>query len=119
MAGNPNKSSAKISPRVSTEASAAEPTINVDNVDAHSITALAAAITSFTTNLTGTPVNFQKLIIRILDNGTGRLITWGASFEDNGAVLPATTTASKLLTVGFIYDTASSKFGCVSVADET
>ena len=78
-------------PRVTTEASAAEPTINTDNSDAHSITALAVAITSFTTNLSGTPINFQKLIIRILDNGTGRAIAWGASFEDNGVALPTTS----------------------------
>jgi hypothetical protein len=109
----------RITPRVSTEASAAEPTIDTDAVDAHSITALATAVTSMTTNLSGTPTNFQKLIVRFLDNGTGRAISWGASFEDNGAVLPTTTTASKLLTVGFIYDTASSKWGCVAVADET
>ena len=109
----------RVTLRVSTEASSATPTINIDNVDAHSITALATAITSMTTNLSGTPTNFQKLIIRFLDNATGRAITWGASFEDNGVALPTTTTASKLLTVGFIYDTASSKWGCVAVADET
>jgi len=34
-----------------------------------------------TTNLSGTPTNFQSLIIRIKDNGTARAITWGASFE--------------------------------------
>lgn len=109
----------RIIPRVTTEVSSATPTINTDNSDAHSITALATAITSMTTNLSGTPTNFQKLTIRLLDNGTGRAITWGASFEDNGAVLPTTTTANKLLTVGFVYDTASSKWGCIAVADET
>lgn len=39
------------------------------------ITALAAAITSFTTNLSGTPTTGQKLIIRIKDDGTARAIT--------------------------------------------
>jgi len=34
-----------------------------------------------TTNLSGTPTNFQSLIIRIKDNGTARAITWGDSFE--------------------------------------
>lgn len=109
----------RVTPRVTTEASSATPTINTDNSDAHSITALAAAITSMTTNLSGTPTNFQKLIIRILDNGTARAITWGASFQDSGVALPTTTTISKILTVGFIYDTATSKWGCVAVADET
>ena len=107
-----------VAPRVSSETSSATPTINVDNVDAHSITALAATITSFTTNLSGTPTNFQKLLIRIKDNGTARAITWGASFEAKGVALPTTTTISKVLTVGFIYDSVTSKWGCVCSVTE-
>lgn len=109
----------RITPRVSSETSSATPTINTDNVDAHSITALAIDITSMTTNLSGTPTNFQKLVIRFKDNGTARAITWGASFEDAGKALPTTTVISKLLTVGFIYNTVTSKWGCVAVANET
>ena len=108
----------RITPRVSTEASSATPTINTDNVDAHSITALAAAITSFTTNLSGTPTNFQKLTIRILDNGTARAIAFGTSFQAMGVALPTTTTISKVLTIGFIWDSVDSKFGCVAVSEE-
>ena len=94
------------------------PTINTDNVDAHSITALAANITSMTTNLSGTPTNFQKLMIRFLDNGTARTIAWGATFQDMGVVCPVTTVISKVLTVGLIYDTVDSKWGCVSASQE-
>ena len=108
----------RITPRVSSETSSATPTINTDNVDAHSITALAATITSFTTNLSGTPTNFQKLLIRIKDNGTARGITWGTSFEAKGVALPTTTTISKVLTVGFIYDSVTSKWGCVASVNE-
>ena len=108
----------RITPRVSSETSSATPTINTDNVDAHSITALAADITSFTTNLSGTPTNFQKLLIRIKDNGTARGITWGTSFEAKGVALPTTTTISKVLTVGFIYDSVTSKWGCVCSVNE-
>lgn len=108
----------RITPRVTTEASSATPTINTDNSDAHSITALAAAITSMTTNLSGTPTDFQRLIIRIKDNGTARAITWGASFEARGVALPTTTVISKVLTVGFLYDTGTSKWGCVASAQE-
>jgi hypothetical protein len=108
----------RITPRVSTETSSATPTINTDNVDAHSITALATDITSFTTNLSGTPTNFQKLIIRIKDDGTSRSITWGSSFEAKGVDLPTATTKSKVLTVGFIYDTVTSKWGCVASSQE-
>ena len=108
----------RVNPRVSTETSSATPTINTDNVDAHSITALALAVTSMTTNLSGTPVNFEKLTIRFLDDGTGRAITWGASFQAMGVALPTTTTASKVLTVGFIFDSVDSKWGCVAVSEE-
>lgn len=108
----------KIIPRVTTITSHATPTINTDNCDVVTITALGEAITSMTTNLSGTPVNFQKLIFRILDDGTARAITWGASFEARGVDLPLTTTANKLLTVGFIYDTVDSIWGCVAISYE-
>ena len=108
----------RVTPRVTSETSSATPTINTDNSDCHSITALATAITSMTTNLSGTPTNFQKLMIRIKDNGTARAITWGASFESKGVTLPTTTVLSKVLTVGLLYDTVSAKWGCVAVANE-
>ena len=108
----------RITQRITTIVSNATPTINTDNCDAVTITALATAITSMTTNLSGTPTNFQKLIFRILDNGTGRAITWGAKFQAMGVALPTTTTLSKVLTVGFIYDTVDSKWGCVAAPEE-
>lgn len=108
----------RVTPRITTITSHATPTINTDNCDAVTITAQAEAITSMTTNLSGTPTNFQKLIIRIKDNGTARAITWGTSFEAKGVALPTTTVLSKVLTVGFIYDTVTSKWGCVASAQE-
>jgi len=104
--------------RVSSEASSATPTININNVDAHSITALAEAVTSMTTNLSGTPTNFQKLTIRFKDNATARAIAWGASFENKGVTLPTTTVISKVLTVELIYDSVTSKWGCVAAINE-
>lgn len=108
----------RITRRVTTITSHATPTVNTDNCDAVTITAQGEAITSMTTNLSGTPTNFQTLIFRIKDDGTGRAITWGASFEAKGVTLPTTTTASKVLTVGFIYDTVTSKWGCVASQQE-
>ena len=102
--------------RITTEASSATPTINTDNCDIHQITALAVAITSMTTNLTGTPVNGDGLIIEITDNATGRAITWGASFEASTVALPTTTVASTKLTTGFMWNTTTSKWRCVGVA---
>lgn len=108
----------RVTPRVGTTTSSATPTINTDNVDAFSITALATNITSMTTNLSGTPTDFQKLLIRILDNGSARTIAWGASFASKGATLPTTTTANKLLTVGLIYNSVTALWECVAVAEE-
>ena len=85
----------RINPRTNTVASHATPSINTDTTDIFTITAQAEAITSMTTNLSGTPVNGQKLIIRIKDNGTARAITWGASFASRGATLPTTTVLGK------------------------
>lgn len=106
-------------PRITTITSSATPTINTDNCDAVTITALALAITSMTTNLSGTPVNFQRLIIRMKDDGTGRAITWGASFEAKGVALPTTTTSSKVTTTTFLYDTVSLKWGCIASVTES
>jgi len=105
---------ARFVPRVTTITSSGTPTINTDSCDAVTITAQAAAITSMTTNLSGTPNNFDRLTIRIKDNGTARAITWGASFVASGVALPTTTVANKVTTVGFIYDSVTEKWGCVA-----
>lgn len=95
---------------------AAAPAINTDNIDIASITALAQAITSFTTNLTGTPVAGDYLIIQITDNGTARAITWGAKFTSTTVTLPTTTVISTLLRVGFQWNAVTSIWNCIAVA---
>lgn len=97
-------------------ASSATPAINTDSGYLFYISSLAAAVTSFTTNLTGTPVNGQKLWIFITDNGTPRTLSWGASFEASTVALPTTTVASTRLDVGFVWNAATSKWRCVAVA---
>jgi hypothetical protein len=82
------------------------------------ITALAAAITSMTSGLTGTPSNGEMLLYRIKDNGTARAITWGASFAAAGASLPTTTVLGKVLHVLFIWDSVAAKWCCLSTAQE-
>lgn len=108
-----------IAPRTDTVASSATPSINTDTTDIFTVTALATAITSMTTNLTGAPVNGQKLTVRIKDDGTARAITWGASFVARGASLPATTVISKYLYVGLIYNSTESVWDCVAVSLES
>jgi len=105
-----------VQPRVlASTANSATPTLNTDNYDMMVITGQVVAITSFTTNLTGTPVNGQKLIIAI--TGTGAIgITWGASFEASTVALPTTTVTTNRLDVGFIWNVATTKWRCVAVA---
>jgi len=108
----------RITKRVTTITTSATPTVNTDNCDVVTITAQGEEITSMTSGLSGTPTNFQTLVYRILDDGTGRAITWGDSFQAMGVALPTTTTANKVLTVGFIYDSVDSKWGCVASVTE-
>jgi hypothetical protein len=102
--------------RVTVTTQSATPTINTDNTDIASITGLAQAITSFTTNLSGTPVAGQMLMIQITDNGTARAIAWGVSFQSTtGAILPTTTVISTLLRVLFQWNVVASKWDCIAV----
>jgi hypothetical protein len=94
----------------------ATPTIVTDTYDVVNMTAIATAITSMSTNLSGTPTSFQPLVIGFTDNGTPAAITWGSSFEASTVALPTTTVASALLMVGFFYNPTTSKWRCVAVA---
>jgi len=108
-------SNKRINPRVLTTASNATPTINTNNTDQFGLTAQAVDITSFTTNLSGTPTDGQKLWIYIVGTAA-RAITWGASFESSTATLPTTTVTTNRLDIGFVWNAATSKWRCVAVA---
>ena len=112
------RSTAATARRVQSVTDAATVTPAADTNDCVDITALAQAVTIAAP--TGTPTNFQRLIIRFKDNGTARAITWNAAFVAGGVALPSTTVLSKILTVGFFYNTANSlnKWQCVASAQE-
>ena len=103
--------------RVGSTTSSATPTINTDNYDIYKLTAQTADITSFTTNLTGTPNDGDILEIQITGTAA-RAITWGASFVASTVALPTTTVTTATLTVVFQYYTTSSygnnKWVCVN-----
>jgi hypothetical protein len=99
--------------------SSATPAINTDAVSFFSITALALAITSFTTNLTGTPYAGQHIIIRILDNGAGPYaIAWGAKFASRGVALPITTVSGKYLRIGLEWNEVTTTWDCIAATTE-
>ena len=115
LSGTQTLTNKRVTPRSSTTTSSATPTINTDNVDIYGLTAQAVDITSFTTNLSGTPTDGQKLWIYIVGTAA-RAITWGASFESSTATLPTTTVSTNRLDVGFVWNTATTKWRCVAVA---
>jgi len=105
--------SKRITRRTGTTTSHATPSINTDNVDFYSITALAVAITSMTTNLSGTPTEGQVLLIAITGTAA-RAITWGSSFETGAAVPPTTTITTARLDSFFVWNTVTSKWRCMA-----
>lgn len=106
----------RVNPRSTTATSTATLTVNSDTTDQAALTAQAAGLTIAAP--TGTPVDGQKLTIRIKDNGTARAISWNAAFRVIGATLPTTTVISKTVYVGCIWNAADSKWDVVSVAQE-
>jgi len=110
---------ASINPALSSLSLASSPTPTPDATQfLYSLTALAAAAAFV--NPTGSPFNGQKLIIRIKDDGTARGLSWGTAYTPGGVSLPTTTVLSKILTLGFIYNTdnALNKWQLVASAQE-
>lgn len=79
------------------------------------ITALATAPTFSAPS--GTPVDWNMLIIRIKDNGTARALSWNAIYRSGDTTLPTTTVISKTLYLMFIYNSADSKWDLISKED--
>ncbi len=96
----------RVNPRaVSAGATSGSLTINGDTTDVYVAEGLTGAITFLQPS--GTPVDGQRLIIRIEDNGSARGITWtttSGAFRAVGITLPTTTVLSKVTYVGCIYN---------------
>jgi hypothetical protein len=103
------------SPVIQAVASPATITPDAAN-DAVLVSALANALTI--ANPTGTWFNFQKLTIRIKDNGTARALSFGANYRAVGLTLPTTTVINKNMYIGIIYNLNDSKWDVVSIAQE-
>jgi hypothetical protein len=110
-----------IEPRVSSTASVTSPLAwDSDDYDLYAITAQAEALTINAD--AGTPVNGQKIIFRIKDDGTARALTWttgsSGSFREIGITLPTTTTINKTTYVGCIYNSADSRWDAIATVTE-
>lgn len=101
----------RVSPRVATlTVSSATYTPAGDTTD---LALIASPTADFTVAApTGTPVDGQKLMLRITSSGTGRTPTWNSAYLSSGiATLPASALpASKTVTLGFTWDASPSKW---------
>lgn len=103
-------------PRVGTTASDSSITPSVSTYDQYNVTALAA---NLTINSPGAGNDGQKLILRLKDNGTARTLTFDAIYTAAGVALPTTTVANKTTYLGFIYNTAMSKWNLIAAVTES
>lgn len=88
------------------------PASQIYNVTALAVTA-AIAVPSFTA------ADGQTCIIRIKDNGTARAISFAAGYTNvSGLDTPTTTVISKLLTIGVMYNSATSKWEIQAISQE-
>lgn len=108
--------SARFPKRILALGSSGTPAINTDIYDRVDITAIAVAITSMTSSLSGTPSTGDTLVVNFTDNGTPRVIAWGTSYEDSTITLPITTVGSAKLSVYLEWNTVTSKWRCVGKA---
>jgi hypothetical protein len=118
----------RITPRVDTAASEASPWAwGSDDYDQLELTAQAAALTISAD--AGTPTNGQKVVFRITDNGTSRVITFtggvskgfkpiGINLTVSGSNYTYATVANKTLYIGAIYNGTSARWEIIALAQE-
>ena len=106
----------RINSRVTTAASASALTPDISVSDIYAYTALAAGLT--VNAPIGTPVDGNKLMFRLLDNGTARALTWNATYTVIGVTLPTTTVVNKTTYVGCIYNANNIRWDVIAVSTQ-
>ena len=121
----------RVTPRTTAVSSSTSPfNPNTDGYDEYAFTALANALTIGLD--TGAPTDGQKLILRVLNNGTGYVVTFTGStglnskfYRPVGVTLTAsatdwtyTTTASKTTYFGMIYNVAATCWDIVAISQQ-
>jgi|GWRWMinimDraft_9_1066018.scaffolds.fasta_scaffold00175_9 hypothetical protein len=103
---------AEYAPRVQSVTSSATVTPTSTN-DLVKITAQATGLTI--ANPTGTMSEGQAMIIRIKDNGTAQTIAFGTNYRAIGVTLPTTTTISKTIYIGLVWNDTDTKFDVLGI----
>jgi len=102
--------------RVTTIASSGTIQPDIATTDTYIVTALAGNASVLAP--TGTPSDAQKFILRIRDNGAARTLSWASIYRGVGQGLPAATAASKLMYMGFIYNSTDNKWDMIAYSQE-
>lgn len=108
--------SPRLNPRSASAATATSLTPDISLKDVYAYTALASALTINAP--IGTPLNGNKLLFRLLDNGTSRALTWNATYTVIGVTLPTSTTAGKTTYVGCIYNADNTRWDVIAVTTQ-
>ena len=127
ISGTQTLTNKRIDPRDITATTATSLTPDISAADQYSYTALASALTINAS--TGSPTNGDKLIFRILDNGTSRTITFtggvsggfrpiGTNLTASGSNFTFSTTISKLTYFGCIYNANADRWDVVALATQ-
>lgn len=105
--------------RVYSTTSLSSLTPEIDTYDIFHLTSQGVALT-INNPSTSTPADGEQMIIRILDNGTARAISFGTAYVAKGGIaLPTTTILSKNMTMGFEYNSSLAKWNLLALAQET
>ena len=99
-------------------ANSATPAINTDLYDVVHITAQTASITSFTSGLSGTPVDGDTLHVSVTGT-TSVALTFGTSFASTTVALPAGTIGTTRLDMDFRWDSVANVWLCIGATVST
>lgn len=109
-------SAKRVNPRISTVASVATLTPDIASFDQFNLTAQAEPLVVAVP--TGSPLDGNRIIFRLLDNGTSRALTWNEIYVPVGVSLPANTVINKTTYVGCIYNASVPRWDVVAVATQ-
>ena len=108
-------------PRISSNVTVASPFAwDSSQFDVYEIKALANNLTIGAD--VNTPINGQKILFRIKDDGVSKTLIWTTGvekgFREISALLPTTTNAGKLIYVGAMYNSTDLRWDVLAVGQE-
>jgi len=113
---NSTVNSSRINPRFLSAANATTLAPDISAYDQYNLTAQDKALT--VSAPIGTPLDGNKLMVRITGNSSAYAITWNATYTVIGVTLPTTTVATKTIYVGSIYNATNTRWDVVAVTTQ-